>query len=341
MQEPDDLFAAACEMVFGRPEAAKLISEIGLYRRHGHAARRLMYPSSLPDLLTYSSRPGYLTIADRLEDISDEILELSRGASNAEMLESFASAARWLAYQHRKLALVDESARLLDAGCPTDAASNVARLQQDAETLAADWQRMWNRNRYTDDPSATPQALKAEAALFSVELDALTAAAEGGPYEGSLNTPIIVVDIINTNPGGPGLGVETSVDGSQFTTRMMCHIIQFDSRAAKPESHDEVTYAVPVDSVEDIHFIRVTAFGAGSFTLKNIRLHLGNRQWRVRSITSEGLVEDAENILSGGTAKMGHPDPKKLLYQLMASQHTGRVWGIEHGSVTVEMEEVV
>ena len=74
--------------------------------------------------------------------------------------------------------------------------------------------------------------------------------------------------------------------------------------------------------------------------LKNITLHYGKRVWTPRAVQAEGRVENAEAILTGGLAQMGHPDPKALYYELLAEGDSSRIFSVVHGAITAEMTEV-
>lgn len=317
------ILESACATLFDNSDVAALINEVGSYRRHGYADRRLLRVNSLAEMVTYSAPPEFLAIADRLEDIAEQITAEMAEANNADMLEAIATAAQWLAYQYRKLVSADECARMVAVGNYTDAAAFIARLLQDAETLAEDWQFLWNKNRYPDDPSATPATLRQEAAMYSFELDALTAAIDTKVYKGGLSGPVLAVDIVNSKPGAGGLAVSVSRDGNDFTQLIRTYIIEFDDRAARPVCTDELTFASPVANLNDARFVRITGFGAGQFILKGVRLHLGDKVW-VAGAVGRGI-------------EIGVADAKSLFYEQLAAGDSGQAWNIEHGSVTVEM----
>ena len=336
-EESADLLTQGCSALYDRPALAGHLEEIGERRLRGHCALRWLRAPSLAEMVTYTGTEEDLGIAERLEDVGREIIAQAKGARYSEMVAAFAPAARWLAYQYRKRFLVDEAARCAVAGDPTGASARLSRLRDDALALAEAWQEQWNRNRFPEDTAPLPTRLRDEAAMYEREVAAQEAAAAGAPKARELARAVVGVHVVNTHPAIPIFRVETSADGVAFTERARGTILAFDSRAAQPASDEEWAYTFAVDAPADARFVRVTALGDGQFTLRGVSVHRGGQQWAMRSVRAEGRVHDADALLSGGLARLGHPDPQALYQGLLAEGDSSRIFSVEHGALTVEM----
>ncbi|MHB9023219.1 MAG: family 20 glycosylhydrolase [Armatimonadota bacterium] len=339
-EDADTLFGEACAVIYDRPRMADLLSELGEYRLHGHNALRWLRSPSLTEMIAYDASAEDQRRATRLEHMAQEIAQEAEGARHAEMAAAFVPAARWLSYQYQKRVSLKDAAMLVADKKYSEAKALLFRLEEMAALLAPAWQAQWDRNRYPEDAAPLPTRLQTEVAMYREEMAALETAAAGQPYAGKLEAPIIAVQLVNSHPAIPYVSVAISVDGESFTDCGRGTILQFDSKAARPTSDDVLTYNFPIDAPESARFIKVTASGDGQFHLKNITLHYGKRVWTPRAVQAEGRVENAEAILTGGLAQMGHQDPKALYYELLAEGDSSRIFSVVHGSLTAKMAEV-
>ncbi|MHB9131710.1 MAG: family 20 glycosylhydrolase [Armatimonadota bacterium] len=338
-EKPDALFAAACESVFGTPKVAPLISEAAQYSLHGHCDLRWLRAPSLADMLTYA--PGEDSRrADILEDILEELGALAANTDNADMLSSYLVGISWLMYQYRKRLLLNMAAELVVDGEYAAARAPLEQLCETAAVLAEVSQAQWDRNRYPDDASVTPKRLRTEVEMYETEMWALDAALEGEPYTGVLNKTILAVHITNSHPAVPIFTIATSTDGETFTDRGRGTVLMFDAKAAAPTSDDELLYSFALETPEDARFVKLTTIGDGQFTLRGITLHRGQASWSIGNIANaDGRITGAETLPAGGTALLGHPDPKALFQQLLKENDGGQVFSVLHGHVIVEMVE--
>ena len=335
-EEPSALFADSCRKLLGEAELAPLIEELGAKRLHGHCDLRWLRAASVADMLTYGDPSHDLAVAVRADELAGEIARFAPGSPQPDLVRSHVTAARWQAYQYRKRARVNEAARLAIDGRCREAADALRPLKDEAGALAEATQALWNKNRYPEDSAPTPARLRNEAGWFAGEVAALEAATAAKPYAGQLTRAVIAVHVINTHPAIPCFSVETSTDGASFKSRCRCYILEFDPHAAHPESDERLTYALPVENPEEARFIRITAFGDGQFTLSGVRLHHGARTWKPRRGDAKGRVTGIAQLLGGGTALMGHPDPKALYYELLAKGDSSQIFSVEHGSATFD-----
>jgi hypothetical protein len=336
-QDAAGQLATACGILYQRPELAPLLSELGERRFHGHCSRHWLHAKTVGDMATYTASPEDVRQAERMDALAARVAELAHGARNGDMVLNHEPAARWLAYQFRKRHTLDEAANRVAAADFGGAADRLAALELEARRLADLHQGLWNKNRYPDDPATTPQRLREEARLFAEEQTSLRSAAGGRPYAGGLGMTVIQIEVINSHPAIPCLKVSVSPDSAAFTPRGTFYILEFHSHAARPVSDDRLTYTVSVDAPEHARYIRVTALGDGQFTLCGVRMRRGGATWIPCRARGEGRVEAPERLLSGGTVRMGHPDPRALYYELMKDGNSGRIFSVEHGSITLEM----
>lgn len=332
-----ELFRDACAFLFGKPELAPLLEEIGRARFHGHGTRRWYNAVSLAQMLTYLEPAPDLALAARMEEIAARIAVLADDAPHPEMALAFVPAARWLAYQFRKRALVNQAALLACEGQFAKAATLIAGLRVEALALADAWQAEWNRNRYPGDTAATPTRLRKEADIFATEVAALEAATAGGGYAGQLTTPVLSVHVVDKFGTMARIEASASADGQEFANLGVAWVLQFDSKATGKYEAQAIDYAFPVESLDAARYVKITASGPGHYALSGITLHQGTTTWTVQSVTSDGKVEDAGNLLTGGLAILGHPDPKALFHELLAAGDSSQVFTVAHGSLTAEL----
>ena len=335
--EAAELLRGACALLYDRPDLAPLLEELGVLRMHGRHALAWLRAESLAEMIPLGQPADDAGTAARLEEMAEEIAAQAVGARYGDTLETFAVAARWLAYQYGKRGFLREAPARTEQHEYQALAETCRTLQKEALALADAWQGRWDANRYPEDKAPLPGQMRKEAELFAAEAAALEAAAGGAEYAGQLTRPILAVHMVNTHPACPTMVVSSSADGKEFTERGRACVIEFASTAAQPTSADELTYTFVLDALEQGRFVRVQSAGDGRFSLRGVSLHQGGRRWEARSVESEGLVEGAERILSGGLAVLGHPDPQALFQELIAHGDSSRIFSVPHGSVTVEM----
>ena len=337
--DADDLLRSSCAALYGRPDLAPLLEELGELRMHGRHALAWLRASSLAEMIPLNESDGEddLRASVRLSQIATDLVLLANEAHNGDTLQTFVVAARWLAYQYSKRFHLRLAPAAVARGDYQQVAGVLASLAEQAQDLADAWQERWDANRYPEDKAPLPAQMRKEADLLAAEAAALIAAAAGEPYPGQLLRPILAVHMVNTHPACPTMIVSSSADGQEFTDRGRACVIEFASHAAQPTSHDELTYTFPLDSLDEARYVRVQAVGDGRFSLRSVTLHRGDRRWGIRSLQSEGRVENADQILTGGLAVLGHPDPQALFQELLAQGDSSRIFSIPHGSITAEM----
>ncbi|OPZ81260.1 MAG: hypothetical protein BWY76_03088 [bacterium ADurb.Bin429] len=332
-----DLLRDACAFLYDKPELAPLLEEMGRMRFHGHGTRRWYNAQTLPQMITYLDPAPDLALAARMEEVGAEIARIARDAKRAEMALAFVPAARWLVYQYRKRALVNQAALAACAGRYSEAGAIMQQLRDAALKLADQYQAEWNRNRYAGDTAALPTRLHHEAALFDEEMAALAQAAAGDAYAGHLTTPILVVRVVDKFGTMARIDAAVSADGETFTDLGVAWVLQFDSRAAGKYEAQEIPYTFPVSNLDAARYVKITASGPGHYAIQSITLHQGTTTRTVNAVSARGMVEDAGALLTGGLAILGHPDPKALFHELLAAGDSSQVFTVVHGSVTTEM----
>jgi hypothetical protein len=332
-----DLLRGACALLYDRPDLAPLLEELGALRLHGRHALAWLRAASIAEMIPLGLPTDDAATAARLAVMAQEIAAEATGARYGDTLASFVAAAVWLSYQYTKRGFLRDAPARAAQGDYAALAVTCRTLHDEARTLADAWQARWDANRYPEDKAPLPAQMRKEADLFAAEAAALEAAAGGAEYAGQLTRPLLAVHMVNTHPACPTLVVTSSADGKEFTDRGRACVIEFASTAAQPTSDDELTYTFVLDSLEQARFVRVQSIGDGRFSLRGISLHQGGRSWGIRSVTSEGRVEGAERILSGGLAVLGHPEPQALFSELLAQGDSSRIFSAPHGSLTAEM----
>jgi hypothetical protein len=329
-----DLLRDACAFLYDRPGFAPLLEELGTLRFHGHGTRRWLNAQTLAHMITYGTSADDLAKVQRVDLIAAQITDLVVGSRAPEMLAAFVPAAKWLAYQYRKRACINQAALLACAGKCADAADVLTKLQEEAFALAGAWKQEWDRNRYVCDTAAVPARLRKEAELFDAEIVALRA--EG--YAGALVQPVLIADVIDTFGAIARLDVQGSRDGETFNDLGAAWVLQFDSKAAGKYEAQEISYSFPIPSVEDAAYVRVKALGPGRYTLKGLAIRQGERTWGITALTDvHGEVAGAEGLLAGGTAVLGHHDPKALFYEKLEEGDSSQAYSVLNGWVTVTM----
>jgi hypothetical protein len=334
-----DLLRASCAALYDRPNLAPLLEELGEYRLHGRHALAWLRAPSIAEMVPLDAAGGEedLRASVRLMQIGSDLILQAHEARYGDTLRTFAVAARWLAYQYSKRYHLRWAPTAVAQGQSDRVAGVLTSLQEEAQSLAEAWQERWDTNRYPEDPAPLPAQLRKEADLFAEEIAALQSATAGEPYAGQFSRTLLAVHLVNTHPACPVMAVSTSADGQEFTERGKVCIIEFASHAAQPTSHDELTYTFPVDSPGEARFVRVEAVGDGRFSLRGVSVHRGDQRWGIRAVQSEGLVQGADRLLSGGLAVLGHPDPQALFRELLAQGDSSRIFSLPHGAVIAEM----
>jgi hypothetical protein len=328
------LLQQACAHLCSSTEVASCLQTLGALRFHGHAARRWLRATDLAQMRTNEAPEPDLDRAATCDALVASMTDLLPRAQHAEIIKGFIAAARWLAYTYRKRGLINRAAAMLFTESAADVPHILARLRDEALTVAEAFEAEWRRNRFPEDPAPTPQRLREEARMFEQEI---TAMSTQGSRTSQLTSPFIAVDVIDRFAACCQLHVETSRDGQTFTRRASCWILQFDSAAVLREHADLIRYIVTVDDPGEAAFVRVVAAGPGRFVLRNVSLHHGTRQRSIIDAQGEGLVEGAEGLKTGGEAVLGHPDPEHLFRELEAAGNSSPIYTIEHGQVTVRL----
>jgi hypothetical protein len=332
-----ELLRDACTFLYGTPELAPLLAELGAARFHGHGTRRWYNAAAQANMITYTDPGADLALAARMEAIAAEIAALADAAQHPEMVRAFVPPACWLVYQYRKRALVNQAALLACNEQFEKAATLIDGLRVDALALAGRYQADWDRNRYPGDAAATPVRLRKEADIFAEEVAALKAAIGGAAYAGQLTTPVLSVHVVDKFGTMARIEAAASPDGETFTDLGIAWVLQFDSKAAGKYEAQAIDYAFPVPSLADARFVKVTASGPGHYALSGITLHQGAQTLTVQSVASDGKVENADALKTTGLTILGHPDPKSLFEEMLAAGDSSQVFTIKHGSVTAEM----
>jgi hypothetical protein len=342
VSEPGVLLRRSCDHLFGRPQLAPWLEELGRYRFNGHAARRWLHAPNLASMITGAddARDGAdIVRAERLEAMAAEVQTLAQGARRAASLEVLTCSASWAAYQYRKRSAVNQAAVDAVARRYADAAEHLRSLPAVARRLAQQWQAQWDRNRFADDPSATPSRLRDEAQWIDTEVQTLQLAAAGEPYRGALQHPVLLLEICNSHPGCPSVAVSSSRDGRHFVDRGAAWVLEFDNHAARPRSDEQLRYAFVLPEIADGRWVRVAPRGGGAVTLTGVRIGRGARQWLPRTACASGTIDDPSALLRGSAqVLMGHVDPASLFAQLQRQGNSASIFSHEHGVLTLEFD---
>ncbi|MCC6579020.1 MAG: family 20 glycosylhydrolase [Phycisphaeraceae bacterium] len=327
------LLEDSCRHLYGKPELADILLEIGRLRIHGSGAMRWTRAASVASMVSGHEVAEDKRRAQQVHALRQRLVELLDGEhpDHAAIL----AAARWLSYQYDKRWRLNEASMLAGDRKYQAAAAVVMPLPDEARQLAGQLHDQWNHDRYADDNAPTPAQLRKEADLLDAEIARLQSPDQQAGCD--LARPVLIVDVLNSSPALPKLEVSVSADGRQFTKLDDSWLVQFNSASAQPVSEEVIRFSFPLQRMEDANYVRAMAVGAGGFTFKAACVVHGSRRMYPKEIVEAGDKDQARGLLVGRGVVLGAPDLQRFFRQCAEEGDTGKVFAIRHQHVTVKM----